>query len=64
MKCYNCGATISDSDRCVVCGSNVKMLKKAAAISNICYNDGLQKAKVRDLTGAIISLKKSLSFNK
>jgi tetratricopeptide (TPR) repeat protein len=28
------------------------------------YNDGLQKAQVRNLSGAIISLKKSLKFNK
>ena len=33
-------------------------------MSNIYYNDGLQKAQVRNLSGAIISLKKSLKFNK
>lgn len=31
--------------------------------SNYWYNDGLQKAKIRDLSGAITSLKKSLQFN-
>lgn len=31
--------------------------------SNYWYNDGLKKAKIRDMTGAITSLKKSLQFN-
>lgn len=31
--------------------------------SNYWYNDGLQKAKIRDMSGAITSLKKSLQFN-
>ena len=33
-------------------------------ISNMYYNDGLQKANVRDLTGAVTSLRQSLKFNK
>ena len=37
---------------------------KIINISNALYNDGLEKAKVRDLSGAIQSLKKSLRFNK
>ena len=28
------------------------------------YNDGLKKAKIRDLTGALASLKKSIRFDK
>lgn len=28
------------------------------------YNDGLKKAKIRDLSGAIASLKKSLQYNR
>ncbi len=31
--------------------------------SNYWYNDGLQKANIRDMSGAITSLKKSLQFN-
>lgn len=31
--------------------------------SNYWYNDGLKKAKIRDMTGAVASLKKSLQFN-
>lgn len=33
-------------------------------ISNLFYNQGLEKANVRDLSGAINSLKQSLKFNK
>lgn len=32
--------------------------------SNQWYNDGLKKANIRDLSGAIVSLKKSLLFNR
>lgn len=38
--------------------------KKLAYQSNQWYNDGLKKAKIRDLSGAIISLKKSLLYNR
>ena len=32
--------------------------------SNYWYNDGLRKAQIRDLSGAIDLLKRSLKFNK
>ncbi|MFW5675645.1 MAG: hypothetical protein ACOCNL_05105, partial [Acetivibrio ethanolgignens] len=32
--------------------------------SNMYYNSGLEKAKVRDLSGAVDALKKSLKLNK
>lgn len=32
--------------------------------SNYWYNDGLKRAKIRDLSGAVTSLKKSLQFNR
>ena len=38
--------------------------KKIVYMSNRLYNDGLEKAGVRDLTGAIKSLKESLRLNK
>ena len=30
--------------------------------SNYWYNDGLKKAQIRDLSGAIVSVKRSLQF--
>lgn len=64
MKCYNCGSDLVNLESCPICGADVRMYKKAVALSNVCYNDGLSRAKLRDLSGAIDSLKKSLKFNK
>lgn len=36
--------------------------QKVIEQSNHCYNDGLRRANIRDLTGAIISLKRSLQY--
>ena len=38
--------------------------KKLVYLSNQWYNDGLKKASIRDLSGAITSLKKSLQYNR
>lgn len=38
--------------------------RRVLSASNICYNQGLSQAKVRDLSGAIVSLQSSLKFNK
>lgn len=64
MKCYNCGRTLSEKDFCTACGADVALYKKIMYISNMYYNDGLQKANVRDLSGAVTSLRQSLKFNK
>ena len=64
MNCYNCGYELSQHDFCTSCGADVSLYKKIIYISNRFYNDGLEKANVRDLTGAIASLRQSLKFNK
>ena len=64
MRCYNCGAELGKGDNCQNCGTNVKVYKKILMASNAYYNDALEKAGVRDLSGAIESLKISLRFNK
>ena len=38
--------------------------KKIMHCSNYWYNDGLRKAQIRDLSGAILSLRQSLQYNK
>lgn len=38
--------------------------KKILYQSNYWYNDGLRRAKIRDLTGAVASLKRSLQYNR
>lgn len=64
MFCYNCGCHLSEHDFCTACGADVSLYKKIMALSNRFYNDGLEKAEVRDLTGAINSLRQSLKLNK
>ena len=64
MECYKCGAVLGPEDACPHCGADVKMYKKLVATSNHLYNIGLERAKVRDLSGAIDALKGSLQYNK
>ncbi len=65
MFCYHCGAQLSaQHDFCTACGADVYLYKKIMYISNRFYNEGLEKANVRDLTGAVTSLRQSLKFNK
>lgn len=64
MQCYNCGAQLSEKDFCTNCGVDVSNYKKLISFSNYYYNEGLDKAGVRDLSGAAESLKRCLKFNK
>lgn len=64
MKCFNCGADLKDSEYCSQCGADVKLYSRMLKLSNAYYNEGLEKAKVRDLSGAVLSLRESLKINK
>lgn len=64
MFCYHCGSRLSEHDFCTACGADVSLYKKVIYVSNMYYNEGLEKAGVRDLSGAIVSLRQSLKFNK
>ena len=64
MICYRCNNEAGNNDICPICGADIHVYQKVLRLSNMYYNDGLQKAEVRNLSGAIISLKKSLKFNK
>lgn len=64
MFCYNCGCRLSEHNFCTACGADVGLYKRIIAVSNKYYNDGLAKASVRDLTGAVTSLRQSLKFDK
>lgn len=64
MICYNCGCRLSEHDFCTGCGADVSLYKKVMFMSNHFYNDGLEKATVRDLSGATVSLRQSIKFNK
>lgn len=64
MNCLLCGSPVLITDYCSTCGLKQDFLKKALNTSNYYYNIGLDRAKVRDLTGAIDALKLSLKYNK
>lgn len=64
MNCYYCGSPLDHTDFCPECEADVRVWKKIVSISNRLYNDGLEKAQVRDLSGAAECLKMSLRYNK
>ncbi len=64
MNCMNCGAPLNKTLYCPTCGFHVEVQKKIWHLSNLYYNQGLDKAQIRDLSGAIELLKQSIKFNK
>lgn len=64
MYCFNCGCLLSEKDFCTGCGADVVLYKKIMYAANRFYNDALEKAKVRDLSGAVSSLRQCLKLNK
>ncbi|MEE3393294.1 MAG: tetratricopeptide repeat protein [Lachnospiraceae bacterium] len=65
MKCPKCGEeTPFAKDRCRKCGTDLKDFKELVAASNYLYNEALDKAKVRDLSGAVKCLRDSLRLYK
>lgn len=64
MKCYVCGNRLGKEEFCKSCGTDVRLYRHIMCMSNKLYNEGLEKANVRDLSGAIISLNESLKYNK
>ncbi|MGN0301000.1 MAG: tetratricopeptide repeat protein [Lachnospiraceae bacterium] len=49
---------------CTACGADVTRYKKIVGLANMLFNDGLEKAHVRDLSGAITSLRRCLKLDK
>lgn len=64
MKCIYCNTPLAAIDYCTGCGADITIQKRIIRISNLLYNEGLEKARVRDMEGAITCLKRSLKFNK
>lgn len=65
MICPKCGNEVSRKRRfCDHCGADINIAWHLVRRSNSYYNEGLEKAKVRNLSGAVESLKKSLEYNK
>lgn len=64
MLCYNCGRELSSNNFCNSCGADVGKYKKIMYTAEAFYDEGLERANVRDLSGAVLSLKQCLKFNK
>lgn len=64
MNCFKCGAPLGKGVRCNQCGADVSLYKKSVMTSIAYYNLGLSKARVRDLSGAVESLKMSVAIDR
>lgn len=64
MNCSKCGTPLENTYRCPQCQYEDRTLKRIIRASNYHYNQGLYKARIRDLSGAITSLQMSLKYNK
>ncbi|MCH5333074.1 MAG: tetratricopeptide repeat protein [Agathobacter sp.] len=64
MRCYNCGSELDREERCPSCGADLAIFQRIIRTSNAYYNQGLERASVRNLSGALESLRKCLKFNK
>ncbi|GKX27996.1 hypothetical protein SH1V18_04760 [Vallitalea longa] len=62
--CPKCGSDLNDDYICTNCGSKIDVYNKIKLTSRLLYNQGLQVAKLRDLSGAISLLKRSLKLDK
>lgn len=57
MNCPKCGTPLENTYRCPKCEYEEPTMKRIIRASNYHYNVGLSKAKIRDLSGAITSLR-------
>lgn len=65
MNCPKCGNEVTiKTSNCDMCGADLTIFRSVYLRSNTYYNKGLEKALVRDLSGAVLMLKKSLEMNK
>lgn len=64
MNCFHCGNRLGKGDICLTCGQDVRLFKKIVAASWRYYDEGLKKARMRNLSGAIEDLKNSLLLYK
>ncbi len=64
MLCYRCGNTLGSGQFCLHCGADVRLYRRIVRLSLRYYNYGLEKARVRDLTGAAEDLSFALQIDK
>lgn len=65
MICPKCGANMTlKKGVCPRCGYDIEINQETRKYSCYFYNRGLEKAKIRDLSGAVDMLKRSIKVNK
>lgn len=64
ILCPKCGSPLHNLNVCDHCHSPIIVYKRIQDISKVLYNQGLQKARVRDLSGAIDLLNRSVRLDK
>lgn len=64
LNCKRCGGTILVTGYCSQCGLKSEYVNKALNTSKYYYNIGLDKARVRDMSGACEALKTALKYDK
>lgn len=64
ISCYQCGSVLGSGRYCLRCGADVSVYRKIVRLSNRYYNIGLERARLRDLTGAVEALSRSLQIDK
>lgn len=65
MRCYSCDYEFeNETGICPNCGTDNRLYRGILASSARCYNEGLELAKVRNLTGAANKLTAALRFDK
>jgi len=55
---------LTEHEFCTNCGADVARYKRIMGTANLYYNEALEKAGVRDLSGAVESLRQCLKLNK
>ena len=64
MNCLRCSAPLLINETCSECGISDALMKKVVNTSNHYYNCALDKAYIRDLSGAVQDLLYALKYNK
>lgn len=64
MFCYKCGCSLSEKNFCTSCGADVGLYKKIMHAANRFYNEALDRARVRNLSGSVESLRECIKLDK
>jgi tetratricopeptide (TPR) repeat protein len=63
-QCPKCGQKLNEKSHCTSCDITYRSFRLIKEVSKSLYNEGLQKSKVRDLSGAVESLNRSIKYDK